>query len=114
MSDYGACINLTKKDKTPLTMEEIKLVKSELEKIKADSDFFDSLGDDFLFKTNEVANNNTKLHLVFSEYWHGEGDEEENFEFAKENDLNEVQKIAELLKPTLNELFDIKPEFENW
>lgn len=114
MSDYGASITLTKKDKTPLTTSDKDLVKTELNKIKANYDFCDSVGEDFLFEINEFANENTMLHIVFSQYWHGDGDDQENFDFAKENDLDEVQKIATLLMPTLSHLFDIKPDFETW
>ena len=114
MSDYGASITLIKRDGSPLTEMDKNLVESELNKIKAENELCDSIGEDFLFDMNEIANENTILHIVFSRYWHVGGDEEENFEFAKENDLGEVQKIAEFLRPALNNLFDIKPDFENW
>ena len=114
MSDYGANIELLKKDRTPLTDYDKELIKSTLESIKQDNEFSDVLGDDFLFEVREFDNDNTMVNLVFSEYWNGEGDEEENFEFAKDNDLGQVEEIAEKLKSELGQIFEIKPNFENW
>lgn len=114
MSDYGAAITLTKKDKSPVTQSEKDFVMAELEKIKAGNEFSDVLGGDFLFQVNEFSNDNTMLHLVFSQYWYGEGDNEENFEFAKDNDLAQVEEIGGKLQSIVGETFDLKPDFENW
>ena len=54
MSDYGASITLIKKDKSPLTTADKDLVKSELDKIKSENDFTDSVGDGFLFRLNAL------------------------------------------------------------
>ena len=114
MADYGASIILSKKDKTLVTETEIKKVQAELEKIKNSDEYSDALGSDFLYKIVEINNDNTALHVLLSEYWHGEGDDEENFEFAKENDEDESQKIAEELRQAFNEIFNVEPNFENW
>ncbi len=114
MSDYGASITLIKKDRSPLTSTDKELVRSELNKIKTNNDFSDSLGEDFQFEINEISNENTVFHIVCSQYWHGDGDDQENFDFAKDNDLDEVQEIAVLLEPALGEAFEIKPDFETW
>ena len=114
MSDYGASITLTKKDKKPVTEIEKEFIKTELAKIKNGNEFSDVLGEGFLFEVSEVANENAMLHIIFSEYWHGDGDEEDNFEFAKENDFEQVEKIAEKLRLILSETFDIIPAFESW
>lgn len=114
MSDFGSYITLTKKDKSRVTDLDKETVKAELEKIKKNSNYFDVLGEPFLYEINEIANNQTRLHLVFSKYWYGEGDIDENFEFAKNNDFGQVKEIAEKLKLSLESKFNIEPNFENW
>ena len=68
----------------------------------------------FLFQVNEFYNDDTMLHLIFSEYWNGDGEDEENHGFAKDNDEGEVVKIAKNLEPILGDIFTIKAQFESW
>jgi hypothetical protein len=114
MADYGASIILSQKDKTSVSETDINNVREALGQIKNSGEFSDALGSDFLYKIIEISNAPDELLIILSEYWHGEGDDEENFGFAKENDEDEAQKIAEELNRTFNKIFDIKSEFGSW
>jgi predicted RNA-binding protein Jag len=114
MSDFGAFISLIKKDKSSLTSSDKKMIEVELKKIKENNDYSDCIGEDFLFRIFKIENDNTMLDIVFSEYWHGDNEHEENFEFSKNNDIGQIEEIAEKLKTKLGEVFDIKPKFEGW
>ncbi len=115
MSDYGAMIILTKKDDPSFLDAEKKLLESEIEKIKSENEFADALGDSFQCIVSEGVGKDFKyLVVILSQYWNGEGEGDENFEMAKENDLSEAEKIAEKLKPSFGEQFKIEPVFENW
>jgi hypothetical protein len=112
MSDYGSMLHLTKKDKSPLTDAEKELISQSLGKIKSENDFSDVLGEDFIFKTIPVHNEKDRLVIILSEYWDEGGDD--NFEFAKENDIDQAESVAEKLTETLGQTFEIKASFENW
>ncbi len=118
MSDYGAMIILTKKDDPSFLDAEKKLLEREIDKIKSENEFADALGDNFQYIVSEGVGKDFKyLVVILSQYWNRDGDDEDdakNFEMAKENDLNEAEKIAEMLKPTFGEKFKIEPVFENW
>ncbi|MEO5645499.1 MAG: hypothetical protein ABIQ40_01575 [Bacteroidia bacterium] len=115
MSDYGAMIILTKISEPTFTDAEKKLFASEIEKIKTENDFADSLGDSFQFIVSEGVGKDFKyLVVILSQYFNGEGDADENFEFAKESDLEEAGKIAEKLQPAFGDTFEIKQVFEKW
>ena len=108
-------IILTKKDDPSFLDVEKKLLESEIEKIKNEEDFADALGENFQYIVSEGVGKDFKyLVVILSQYWNGEGEDAENFEMAKENDLDEAAKIAEKLKPSFGEKFKIEPVFENW
>src|SRR4051812_8880251 len=100
MSDFGAMIELKKKGESFFSPSDKQLLCQEIEKIKTEDEFFDSLGENFLFSVGEGQGTGyTYLVVMLSQYWYnGEGDEKEEFEFAKESDLAEAEKIAEKLK----------------
>lgn len=111
MSDYGASIILTKKDKTALTPAEISRVEQEFDKIKTEHEFEDSDGDDLLFQVDQISNRADMLQVVLTMYW---DDDHENFDGAKEHDLEAAEEIAVLIAPALGEAFEIKPDFDTW
>jgi len=114
MSDYGASITITKKDKSAITETEKSLVEALLIQIQNTEEYFDVLGNNFLFEIQDVVNDDSELHLVFSKYYYGEGIDEENFEFAKDFDFEQVEEIAEKMNLILEDSFIVTPSFQNW
>jgi len=109
-------IILEKKGEKSFSDVDKALLKQEIEKIKSENEFKDALGQDFLFIVSEgIGIGFSYLTVILSQYWYaGGGDENEDFEFAKENDLTETEKVAEKLKTVLGQNFEIKACFENW
>jgi hypothetical protein len=116
MSDFGATIILTKKGELSLTTSDHELVSQEIEKIRSENEFLDALGENFIFIISEgIGKEFTNIIIILSEYWYsGERDEKESFEFAKDNDWEQVEYIAEKLKSSLGQIFEIKGSFESW
>jgi hypothetical protein len=116
MSDYGAMIELKKKGEIFFSSSDKELLALEVGKIKSENNFADVLGDGFLFKIGEGSGiGYTYLVIMLSQYWYdGGGDEKESFEFAKENDFAEAEKIAEMLHGSFGQKFEIKAIFDNW
>ncbi|MBT1705951.1 hypothetical protein [Chryseosolibacter indicus] len=114
MSDFGATLTLIKHNNREVTTEDRQLVNQELENFKAGNEFNNALGENFIYETLLIANDNTMLWIRLSEYWYGDRDNEENFEFAKENDLPQAEEIAIRLSRSLGKIFIIEAKFENW
>lgn len=114
MSDYGASINIIKKDHTALTGKEVEVAVSKLSAIITAGGYTDSLNAPFIPEVNVVEGEESLLHIILSNYWHGEGDDEENFEFAQDNDLGEVEKIAEDLQKEMGDAYIVNGVFEEW
>ena len=113
MSDYGASIIISKRDKKAISAEEKTRILAELEEVQQLGEFTDTPGEDFLFEVTDTAED-TYVFVVLSQYWYGEGNDEENFEMAQENDLSQAEEIATLLEPRLGDGFVIEPVFEHW
>jgi hypothetical protein len=113
MSDYGAIVTLVKHDNQPVTDQDRILVEQELNRIKADAEFSNVLGEDLNYGVIGVANEPGMLWIRLSEYWHGDSDDE-NFEFAKDNDLQQAEVISDRLTEKVGHIFSVKGEFENW
>ena len=114
MSDFGTYIEISKKEEKPILPNEKEVIILAIKKIAENEEFTDSLGEAFLFQLNEVENAPSKLLLNLSEYWYGEGEDEENFEFAKDNDLQYAQEIAKILEQESGNIFSFEAKFENW
>lgn len=114
MSDYGSSITITKKDKSAISETEKSLVEALLIQIQNTEEYFDVLGNVFLFELNDVENDESQLHLVFSKYSYGNGIDEESFEFAKDFDFEQVEEIAEKMNLILEDSFTVIPSFQNW
>ena len=111
MSDYGAKIKVTKKSGDFGQSDKKRLIGLSQE-LKGKKWFSDVLGDDFLFRAIESGDNS--MSLLLAEYWYGEGDNQENFEWTKNYDLGESQKVADALISALDEEFLVEVKFENW
>ena len=77
-------------------------------------DYTDSLGAPFIPEVNVVEGEESLLHIILSNYFHGDGDDEENFEFAQDNDEGEAAKIAEELQKQLGDGYIVNGTFEEW
>jgi hypothetical protein len=114
MSDFGSYILISKKDGNPINQSDKESLNNAIEKVKKSDEFLDSLGEDFLFNMAELEGDNNHLILNLSEYWHGEGDDEENFEFAQDNDMSFAEEVEKLLEKELGNIFLFEAKFENW
>ena len=52
--------------------------------------------------------------FVLTEYWHGEGDDEENFEFAKDEDEGLATQLRERVRSVLGDGYAVEWKFEEW
>jgi len=114
MSDFGAYIEIAKKNNEPISLSEAEAINPLIEKMKESQEFSDSLGEDFLYNLTEIENSKESLLLTLSEYWYGEDDDEENFEFAEDNDLSQAQEISKILEKAFGTIFTFEAKFENW
>ncbi|TND08452.1 MAG: hypothetical protein FD123_2248 [Bacteroidetes bacterium] len=114
MSDFGALIELKTISQTKLTAEEIRLFRNAVDKIKKENQFSDALGESFLFKIMDVDSNGSSLVVILSEYWFGDEDEQETFDFAKENDLEKIETIAASLQALMGKEHIVTAIFDGW
>ena len=54
------------------------------------------------------------MFFILSEHWYGDGENEENFSFVEEMELDEVESIADLLQTELGATFEVKGDVMNW
>lgn len=111
MSDYGSILNIIKKTGTIDPAEQDKLqvlLKSVIEAGK----YEDALGT--AFKSSGSVHNGNALYVVLSQFWYGDGDNQENFEFCKEGDEFDALKLQDNLKQQLGVGYTVEWSFENW
>lgn len=113
MSDYGSIIIATKKDNSSISSDEMAALSSGLKKILDDgsNDYANSLGDDYNNEFEEEDANS--VSVVLSEYYYGDGDDTELFDFVKDCELDEIQELSEKLSAQFS-TFTFKAKVENW
>lgn len=114
MSDYGASITIKRNDNGPLTSADKDRLRAALDKVQAGNEWTDTLGQDFLFDIDDTTDGGRRCFILLSEYWHGEGNDEENFSFAKDGDLHQAQDLAEKLAAELGDGFTVDADFGEW
>ena len=70
------------------------------------------MGEELKFEL--FADEPTELLFMFTEYWCGEGDDEEMFEFAKDNDFDEIEEIEAVISEKLGDDYQVKADFIEW
>ena len=110
MSDFGSIILFNKKAGEFNTSDQNK-IKESLKKVIKEN----------VFPLNITKGNFAELRKwdndgycsIITEYYDDE-DSEEIWEFAKDDDVAECERIIELLKPDLLTDFDMEAKFEDW
>lgn len=112
MSDFGSAIIISKTDNSNLTTEESTTILNAVEKVKQNNKFENALGEPFKFSQVDAEEN--EMFFILSEHWYGDGENEENFSFVEEMELDEVESIADLLQTELEGTFEVKGDVMNW
>ncbi|MFK8101106.1 MAG: hypothetical protein AB8G15_01225 [Saprospiraceae bacterium] len=112
MSDFGALMSGTKKRTQTFSSDEIDAISQKLKGILITGDYSTSLGKKFNFYFTRGRSTNQIICLL-SEYNYGEGEDDDNFEFVEENELDDVKAMTRALAkefPTI----DFVGSIENW
>lgn len=112
MSDFGSVIAVCKTDRSQFSEAEKKEIIALFASVKEEGDYEDMMGEELKFDL--MGDEPLELVFMFSEYWYGDGDDEEIFEFAKENDFDQVEEIAELISAKIDGLYLIEADFVEW
>ncbi len=114
MSDFGAMISITKKDKTAFSEEEFTKIEQIVRYYKENCRYTNSVGDPFHFGVGKTQAPEdpvfSEVNILLSEYW---GDTE-MFTWHKEPDLKDAQLILNELKPSFPEDYLVRTYFEWW
>lgn len=105
MSDFGSIMVLKPQGKDFFDEEEKETIKIFIENLKENEYREPNGGEPY---TLAISESSDKFEVIMSEYWFGDGDDDENFEFAQELDeinMDEVKKYFE-------ENLDVKIDFE--
>ncbi|MBP6625459.1 MAG: hypothetical protein KA198_09830 [Chitinophagaceae bacterium] len=114
MSNFGAGINLIKKNHSTITDEEMDLLNHHIDQLIEEGEYANALGDEFIFDIHVDEEDNVALFIMLTEYWLGQGTSNEQFDFTKASDLPQAIEISEKLKEILGDGFDIEPIFDYW
>jgi hypothetical protein len=114
MSDFGALISIKKIDNTAYTPAEVQAMKVLSAQVKEELQLKNSMGQFYDFsvgRTLRVGQDECfELNVLLSEY-HGDAD---MFDWHKEVDEKDAQKIAAVLADRLGSGYQLKSSFEWW
>lgn len=109
MSDFGSFINVRKTDGSDFSQQEQEAVLSVMNELKESGNHKDFLGESLQFA---LASDEADLMcFIMTEYAYGDGDDEENYEFAEEEDSTPIENVKEAMKSKLSSEFNITSEF---
>ena len=111
MSDYGSILMITKKKGNFKFFEKKNLVRRVREMVDK-RDFTDALSKKFECKKFDDSKN--QVSLLMSQFWYGEGDNQENFDFCKTGDAYYMTKIVDTINQKYRDHYHAEWLFENW
>lgn len=112
MSDFGSVIGVKKTDDSAFFADEKQSIVELFAAVKEEGDYEDMMGEELKFDL--FSDESNEMMFMFSEYWFGDGDDEENFEFAKDNDFDQIEEIAELISSRIGANYKVKADFIEW
>lgn len=114
MSDFGALISIRKIDKSSFPASEVQAMKELCATVKDQLQLKNSMGDFYDYSVGRTVRLGEdecfELNVLLSDYW---GDAE-MFEWHKEVDEKDAQKIAAALADQLGSGYQLKASFEWW
>ncbi|MFN8429099.1 MAG: hypothetical protein U0V04_03900 [Spirosomataceae bacterium] len=111
MSDYGSIMVLKPKGKSAFTAEEKQEIIRFVTELQDEGYGEPDGGEPYNLSISETENG---LEIIMSEYWDGDGDDQENFEFAQEMDEINMDEVKTYFEQNLKVSFDIEFLFERW
>lgn len=111
MSDYGSVIVLKPKGKEAFTKEEKQEVMNFVEELK-NNKYGEPDGDEPY--NLSISETESGFEIIMSEYWDGDGDDKENFEFAQEMDEINMNEVKAYFEQNLKVSIEIEFSFERW
>jgi hypothetical protein len=111
MSDYGSILLLKPKGKLAFTSEEKEEIESFVEELQANEYGEPNGGEPYNLSISETESG---YEIIMSEYWDGDGDDQENFEFAKEMDEINMDEVKAYFEQNLKVPVEIEFLFERW
>lgn len=113
MSDFGSLIVIKRKDGEVISTEQRKEMEALMADMKAKAQYVDMFGEPVRFKRKNTKNSR-ELVFICTEYWQGDGDEEDNFDFAKANDFRQVKEAATVITQQLGDSYLAEARFLEW
>lgn len=114
MSDFGAMISVSKKDKTAFSDEEETFVRKCVTEVHESSQLTDALGRpySFIVGISQYLGDPDfyTMNVLLSDYWGNS----EDFELMKVTGLRDMKVIAAQLGDLLGEKFLLEETFEWW
>jgi hypothetical protein len=114
MSDFGALISIRKIDKSSFSATEVQAMKEMCATVKDQLQLKNSMGNFYDYSVGRTVRLGEdecfELNVLLSDYW---GDAE-MFEWHKEVDEKDAQKIAAALADQLGSGYQLKASFEWW
>lgn len=114
MSDFGAIIYISKKDKSAFSMDEIDQIKTLSQKIGSEINLKNSMGKPYLFEVGLTTSlDDSKCYTVnvlLSDYY---GDSTD-FKWHKKVEVADSKVIGDKFSKELEGDYKVKPSFEWW
>lgn len=107
MSDFGAFLEIERKDNKILSENEISTISEQIEKLKAICKVSDSLGKPYQFKTCPKTNSKN-IFVLLSEYY-----TENDFEWCS-FDKKDAKVIAKDLNNSIGNQYKVIGCFDGW
>ena len=114
MSDFGAIISISKKEKVPFCEKEFLKIKVICEQIKSETKLTNSFSDPYLFNVGRTkylgSDECLEVNVLLSNHWGSASD----FDWHKEVEIKDMKTITDSLCNLLPREYELKSSFAWW